>query len=711
MNSSTALTIDTRDGIASVTFDLPGAAVNKFTAAVKDELLAVFERLGADRDVRAVVVLSGKPDTFIAGADIEEFVAIGSREGAEQLSREGQAMVERVAASAKPIVAAIHGACMGGGLELALGCHYRVATTDRKTKLGLPEVQLGILPGASGCQRLPRLVGLRAALGMILAGRSVDSTRALRMGLIDELVPQPILQDVAVRAARKLADGWRPVRAHPRGPAAWLLDRNPIGRLVVAWQARRRVLKRSGGHYPAPLAALKTITRGLSRGMTAGLEREAHMFGELAVSDTSRKLIQLFFATSALKKDLGADVDPDVVPQARRLGVVGAGFMGAGIAGQAALRAKVDVRVRDMDADRVAAGVRGARRILDERRRRRRMTRHDLYRQTALISGATTYAGFGIRDVVIEAVFEDLDVKRQVIADLERVVPASCILASDTSTIPITQIQEGAENPERILGMHFFSPVEKLPLLEVIRGRHTSDLAVATAVRFGRALGKTVIVLRDAPGFWVNRILAPYMNEAAWLLTEGVRVEDIDAAMTRFGFPVGPMTLLDEVGLDVAKKASDVLHAAFGSRLAPAPVLDRLVAEGRLGRKSGRGFHRFEGGRKRDVDPTVCALVGAATAARVSPATIETRLVLPMLNEAARAFSEGVVRSPRDADIGAIFGFGFPAFRGGPLWYIDDRGAGVIVDELERLTARHGTRFEPADLLIEMARDNRTFYA
>jgi 3-hydroxyacyl-CoA dehydrogenase/enoyl-CoA hydratase/3-hydroxybutyryl-CoA epimerase len=328
-----------------------------------------------------------------------------------------------------------------------------------------------------------------------------------------------------------------------------------------------------------------------------------------------------------------------------------------------------------------------------------------------LISGSDSYSGFGMRDLVIEAVFEDLDVKRGVIADLEAVVPASAVLASNTSTIPITCLQAGARHPDRILGMHFFSPVEKLPLLEVIRGGDTSDRAVATAVRFGRALGKTVIVLQDAPGFWVNRILAPYLNEAAWLLTEGVSIAQIDRVMTDFGFPVGPITLLDEVGLDVAKKASDVLHDAFGPRLTPAPVLARLVAEGRLGRKAGRGFHRFEGGRKRGVDPSVATLIGAERTVRLPSAELEQRLVLPMLNEAARAFAEGVVRSPRDADVGAIFGCGFPAFRGGPLSHLDAVGAATVVGELRRLADRYGPRFEPADCLIEMTGANRTFHA
>lgn len=707
-----AFRTDRHGAIAVVTFDLPGESVNKITAAAKDELLEVLEGLGADSSVTAVVLTSGKADTFIAGADINAFVTIGSREHAEALSREGQAMVQRVASLGKPVVAAIHGACLGGGLELALGAHYRVATDDPKTKLGLPEVQLGILPGASGCQRLPRLIGVRAALDIILAGRSVDARRARRIGLVDECVPPAILQHTALNAAARLAGGWRPSRPQPRGLVAACLDRNRVGRMLVYWQAQRQVRRRTGGHYPAPLAALQAVRHGLSRGMDAGLRREAKLFAELTVGDVSRKLVQLFFATTALKKDFGVEVDPAAVRTVARLGVVGAGFMGAGIAGVAALQAHVDVRLRDMDLARVAKGLAGARRLLDDRLARRRLDRFEHRRVSALLSGGADYAGFGSRDLVIEAVFEDVDVKRRVLADLETVVPDTCILATNTSTIPVTRLQDGAAHPERIVGMHFFSPVEKLPLLEVIRGEHTADWTVATAVRFGREMGKTVIVLKDSPGFWVNRILAPYMNEAAWMLVEGVPIPALDRAMTRFGLPVGPITLLDEVGLDVALKASQVLHGAFGPRLAPPPVLAALVAAGRLGRKSGRGFHRFERGRRRGVDRSVNELLDVRPSRRrPSARDIETRLMLPMLNEAARAFSEGVVRSPRDADIGAIFGCGFPAFRGGPLWYIDDRGAAGVVADLERLASIHGERFAPADLLVEMARGHRKFYA
>jgi 3-hydroxyacyl-CoA dehydrogenase/enoyl-CoA hydratase/3-hydroxybutyryl-CoA epimerase len=560
------------------------------------------------------------------------------------------------------------------------------------------------------CQRLPRLVGLRPALDMILAGRSVRPTRALRMGLVDEVVPQAILRSVATGAAERLASGWRPARRTNRGGLAFLLDRNPIGRWLVFGQAGRQVRKRTGGHYPAPLAAIEVIRYGLAHGHAEGLAREAERFGELAVGGVSRRLVQIFKLTTALKRDTWADIESDIIT-VERLGVVGAGFMGAAIAGVAALRAGVDVRLRDTDWDRVARGIASARGLLDQALRRRRLDRYEHYRRLSLLSGTPDGAGFGRRDLVIEAVFEDVGVKRGAIADLARIVGGRCVFASNTSTLPIGRLQEGASRPERVVGMHFFSPVDRMPLLEVIPGPATAEWATATAVRFGRRLGKTVIVVRDSPGFWVNRILAPYLNEAGWLLEDGASIDVVDRAMTTFGFPVGPLALLDEVGLDVAAKGADVLHEAFGARFDPAPAVGRLVADGRIGRKSGRGFYRYEPGKTRQADESVRDVIRSRGATRgPSPAETERRLLLAMLNEAAHAMADGVVGSPGDGDIGAVMGLGFPPFTGGPLRYIDDQGASTVVSELEQYAGRLGPRFSPAGLLVDMARTGQRFF-
>jgi 3-hydroxyacyl-CoA dehydrogenase/enoyl-CoA hydratase/3-hydroxybutyryl-CoA epimerase len=701
----------TRDenGIVVVTFDLAGEPVNKLTSAARVELEALLTALRDDAGARAVVLISGKPDNFIAGADIEEFTALTSQDAAERLSFEGQETVSRVETFHKPIVAAIHGACLGGGLELALACHYRIATDHPKTQLGLPEVQLGLIPGAGGCQRLPRLVGARAALDMILAGKSERASKALRLGLVDELVPQSILRQVAVVAADRLVREGLPKRGGRGGFAGFVLDRTPAGRSMVYRGARKQILKKTGGHYPAPLAALEAVRVGLEQGITAGLAEEHRAFGELAVGDVSRKLVQIFFATTALKKDDGVPSGSAVPRQIRRLGIVGSGFMGAGIAGTAVLNVEVDTRLKDADLARVGKGLKTATAMLAERLERRRLTRQQYERLSALLSGSADYSGFKRADLVIEAVFEDLDTKRRVLAEVEGQVRPETIFATNTSTIPIRHIAAGARRPERILGMHFFSPVERMPLLEVIPTTATSPDTIVTAVRFGRRMGKTVIVVADRPGFWVNRILSPYLNEAGHLLQEGVPIELLDRTMTAFGFPVGPVALLDEVGLDVAEKAGSVMHEAFGERMKPAGALGRMLGATRLGRKNGRGFYRYREGHKAGVDTSVYPLLGVHPV-EAHEDLVQRRLVFTMLNEAAMACSEGVVRSPRDADIGAVFGIGFPAFRGGPLRMIDDLGPGRVVETLYQLQEQFGERFRPAASLLEMSRKSGRYY-
>ncbi len=706
-----AFRTDISSGVAVITFDLPGSPVNMISTSVATEFGAALDEAERNPAVRAMVLISGKRDSFVAGADIEEFGRLTTQAEAEAMSRQAQAMMDRVEGLLKPIVAAIHGACLGGGYELALACDWRVATDHDKTQIGLPEIQLGVIPGAGGTQRLPRLIGVRAALDLILAGKSERSSKALRLGMVDEVVPPSILRATAIRAAQRLAERGASERRPRGGIAGALLDRTPIGRRLVYSRARQAVMKKTGGHYPAPLAALEVVQAGLEHGMPSGLREEHRRFGELAVGDVSRKLVQIFFATTALKKDDGVEGPaPSDLPPVRRLGIIGAGFMGAAIAGTAALNARVEVRLKDSELERVGRGIKAALKVLDDRLKRRRLARPEHARLSQLVSGSADWSGFRRADLIIEAVFEDLNVKRSVLAEVERETSPRTIFASNTSTIPIAEIAAAASRPEHVIGMHFFSPVEKMPLLEVIPHAGTSDESVVRAVRFGRRMGKTVIVVRDSPGFWVNRILLPYMNEAGVLLAEGVPVDLIDGVMTRYGFPVGPVTLLDEVGLDVAAKAGAVMHQHFGARLEPAPVLQRMLEDGRQGRKNRRGFYRYENGDKKGVDETVYKAMGVQPLEDAAPTMVEQRLVYAMLNEAAMAAGEGVVRSARDGDIGAVFGIGFPPFRGGPLRQLDDLGAARVVEVLHGLEIAHGERFRPAAHLVEMAERGESFY-
>lgn len=706
-----AVRTDVEDGVAILTLDVPGESVNTLNAGVRREFEGLIDRLERDTSIEGAVLISGKPDVFIAGADIEEFLTLETPGDAERLSRTGQALLESLERVRVPVVAAIHGVCLGGGLETALACDYRIATDHPKTVLGLPEVQLGIFPGAGGTQRLPRLIPLPEALDMILSGRNVRPRKALKTGLVDEVVHPSILRQVAATRARELARGARRVKRGSSGAKALLLEKNPLGRAVVLRKARESVEKRTKGHYPAPLAALRAVEVGLSKGPAAGYREEARLFGEMAVTSVSRQLVFLFFATTALKKDTGTD-DPDVRPRpVQKLGILGAGFMGSGIASVAVQQGTL-VRIKDADHARVGKGYAAVRKVVEERLKKRQITRTEFDDTMALLGGTVDYSGFGNVDLVIEAVFEDLSVKHQVLREVEAVMPAHAIFATNTSTIPISRIAEASERPDQVIGMHFFSPVHKMPLLEVIRGEQTASDVIATAVAYGKKLGKTVIVVNDGPGFYVNRILFPYINEAGRLVDQGAAIDVVDKAITDFGFPVGPITLVDEVGGDVASHAARIMFDAFSDRFEPAKTLEAAVAAGRYGRKSKKGFYLYdEKGQKGEVDQSVYELTPAGSArSEFAAEEIQQRCVFSMLNEAVRCLEDGIIRSPRDGDIGAVFGIGFPPFRGGPFRYIDTIGVDVLVQQLEELNSRFPGRFQPAELLVGMARRGERFY-
>jgi 3-hydroxyacyl-CoA dehydrogenase/enoyl-CoA hydratase/3-hydroxybutyryl-CoA epimerase len=708
-----ALRYENVDGIALVTIDLPGESVNKVTARVRAEFGELLTWLEGDAAVRGIVLATGKPDTWLAGADIDEFLQISSAAEAESLSRSGQALLARIESIKVPVVAAIHGACLGGGLETALACRYRIASDDPKTVLALPEVQLGLIPGAGGTQRLPRLIGVQRALDMILTGRNVRAKKAYAIGLVDELVHPAILTDIAIDRARQLADKTLGRRSMPkgRGATAVLLEDNPLGRALLFRKAREGVLAKTHGHYPAPLAALTAVKAGYDKGRDEGYRVEARCFGEMAATEESKQLIFLFFATGALKKDTGVSPPAPEPREVDTLGVLGAGFMGAGIAA-VAVQQGTPVRLKDTDTSRVGKGLSAVSDVLRERLRKKQLTRLQLEDDLSLVGGTTDYAGFGRANLVIEAVFEDLGVKHGVLREVESVLQPDAVYASNTSTIPISRIAEAAERPTRVLGMHFFSPVHKMPLLEVIVTRRTDKDATVNAVAFGKKLGKTVIVVNDAPGFYTTRTLSAYMNEAGRLLDEGASIEAVDRALVDFGFPVGPITLLDEVGIDVGGKVGMVLADAFGARMAPSDSLRRVVESGRTGRKGRSGFYRYdESGAKSGVDPTVYELLPQGAMRRELEASeIQQRCVLAMVNEAALCLEGGVLRSPRDGDVGAVFGIGFPPFRGGPFRYVDGVGPAAIVEELRSLNDRFPGRFAPAELLVEHARANKRFY-
>ncbi len=708
MNSADGLgirhTMDDR-GIVHVVFDRPGEKVNLLSGPIFERLERLLEEIAGRDDVRGVLFRSAKPRMFVAGMDVEEIASMSDAYKASEGARFGQAVFQKIADLPVPTAAMIGGTCLGGGTELALACTWRTASDDPAVQIGLPETQIGIIPGFGGCQRLPRLVGLMAAIDLILAGKRLDGKRAFKMGLVDLVAPPAYLERETLKLLGK------DVKRRPaKRPLVWRTAESvgPLRRWLIGQARKKTAEKVSPEAYPAPFRALEAIEAAFSLPMPQGLDLEARIVGELIPTRTAKNLIWLFKSQGALKKDAGGVTAPP--RKIRRLGVLGAGIMGGGIAQLAADR-EIPVRLKDIRYDAVLTAFRTASKVWGERVKRRRMTPREAARKLAFVAPTLDDTGFSKVDLVIEAVVEDLGVKQKVLAGLEGVLSERAVFASNTSTLPITDIASRALHPERVVGMHFFNPVHRMPLVEVIAGQRTSPEAVATVHALALEMGKTPVVVRDAPGFLVNRILMLYLNEAMRLLTEGVPIEAADRAMAAFGMPLGPFALMDQVGLDTGKHAAGVLEAAFGKRIGGSGgLLQAMVSGGRLGAKNGKGFYKYAGGKATVPDPEIVVLAGSPPKRDLPVETLQERMVLAMVNEAAVCLEDGIVREPRDVDVAMVMGTGFPPFRGGLLRYADAVGIPVLVDRLSRLADGQGERFRPAGLLKEMVRTEARFY-
>ncbi len=703
------------DGIGLATFDDPARGHNVLTRKVLRTLNGVAaeaEAAAADGSLRALLFRSAKPGSFIAGADVNAIAAVDDPDLGAQAARRGQALFGRIAALPVPTVAAIRGICLGGGTELALSCDYRIADDGEGTRIGLPEVLLGILPAWGGTTRLPRLVGLSAALDMMLTGKPARVSKALRIGLVDRVLPRHQFEERSLDVARRLArgEGLPPSRkGRRRTLAGRLLDGTPPGRALVLRTAAKRVRKRTGGRYPAPLRIVDVAGRGVRGPVAASLEREARAAGELVASPECKNLMFVFRLRERARKapwSEGGKARP-----VERMAVLGAGPMGGGIAQVAAYNG-IWVRMKDVHHEAVARGLAHARSIFDGAVRRRSLRKREAGARMDRISGGVDYAGVGAADLVVEAVVERMEVKRAVLREVEGVAGPHAAIATNTSTLSVDEMAEALERPERFAGMHFFNPVHRMPLVEVVKGAATDADTVETIAALAVRLGKVPVVTRDAPGFLVNRVLGPCLNEAGHLLGEGCDAPAVDRAWKRFGMPMGPFRLIDEIGIDVMSHAGEVLARAFGERMAPAPSLVALAMSGRLGRKGDKGFYRYEGGREQGFDKSVYAdikLAGARSA--TDDARVRDRLLFAMVNEAARVLEERVVGSAADVDLGMVMGTGFSPFRGGLLKWADDRGAAQVLRTLEVLEATHGPRFAPAPLIRELGESGGTFHA
>ena len=681
------------DGIARIVIDRPTDSVN----AIDPPLIAALAKAVAEAreaQPRGLVFWSAKPDQFVGGADLNMLSIWPSAAEIREASRAVQRVFDEIAALRFVTVAAINGSALGGGYELALACDWRVAADAPSVRIGLPEISLGLLPAGGGTQRLPRLIGLPRALDNILNARRHNARRALRAGMVDEVVTAAALD----RAARDRALAGR--KNHAFGgvtaverAATWL---GPA-RAFALRTARERVIRETRGHYPAPLRAIDAITIGLADGMPAGLEAEARSFGELATSDVARNLIALFLL--GLKQRKAAAGGLPAAPAPTTIAVLGAGLMGSGIAQSAAI-ARMNVRLRDVDESALTRGLASVRSLTEDAGRKGVVDRREARRAVARVSGTTDWSGFARAELVIEAVFEELAVKRAVIAELEKVVRDDAVIASNTSALPIARIAEGARYPGRIVGMHFFSPVHRMPLVEVVRPAAADPEAVARVVAAGQALGKTVIVVRDGPGFYTTRVIGVMLGEATRLLYEGARIEDVDHAMTAFGWPVGPFTLMDEVGLTVARHAGETVATTVaegetegaGARRVARNAVAALVDAGLVGKRGGAGFYLYDG-KKRTPNPRVYELLGShPTQWQENTAQ---RLVALFVNAAASCLDAEVLRSPAEGDLGAVLGLGFPPFLGGPFRYADARGA-ALRELLRSLADRYGSHYSPS---------------
>lgn len=697
---------------AWVELDQEDSKVNKWSSPMMLRLSEVLDELRASR-FEAVVFISRKPKIFVAGADIDEIKRLQTAEEFQMAVKQGQEIFNKLEDLPMPTLAAIHGAAAGGGLEFALACDARIATEDSSTRIGLPETKLGIIPGFGGCIRLPRLIGLPNALDIILQGKMVKADKAMKMGLVDLVVHPNLLEQYARLWVKEQKGRKNSKRYQPKSLVDQFMH-SPLGRPLVFSQARKGVLKATHGHYPAPLKAIDVIEKTYGyHDRTQALQVERQAFVEVAVTEVSRNLIHVFDLTEMVKKQSGVSNPAIKARDIHHLSVLGAGTMGGGIAYVAADKG-IQVRLKDLNYQAIAKALAHAQSLWQKLLKKKAISEYEFREKMSLVSGGLDYADFKRTDLVVEAIVEDLEIKKKVFAELGSQVRDNTIVVTNTSSLSVNEMAKAYPRPEYFAGMHFFNPVDKMPLVEVIRGERTSDETIVTVFELAKRMGKMPVVVKDGPGFWVNRLLLPYMAEAAFLMQEGQDIKRVDEVYVKqFGMPMGPFALMDEVGLDVCVKVLKIFKKAFGERVEIAPLMVKLEEmKDRLGKKTKKGFYLYDAqGKRQDVDPNIYSALGLA--APRNPLTDEEcieRGVYAMVNEAARALaSDRIVGSAAEADLAMIMGTGFPPFRGGLLRYADRVGIGNILPKLEAWGRKY-PRLQPAPELREVEQKGG-FYA
>lgn len=692
---------------AELIIHTPGIKINKLDRKAFTELNEHIHFLKAKaKEIKTVLIWSDKKDMFLAGADIEEIQSMTKPEQALEMVENVQAIFQELAELPQITLAAIHGPCLGGGLELSLACDYRICSDSEKTKIGLPEIQLGVIPGAGGTQRLPRVVGLVQGITMITSAQPVDSRKALKIGLVSDVVPEENL----IQYCRELLQTKKYSKFETKTSfLQGVVEHTPLKKIVFN-KARKTIEAKTKGHYPAPLRALDVIEKTFNKEIKFGLQTEAQVFAELAVTPTAKNLINLFFNMEALKKErgVGAMEAPNFKPEKiQEIGVLGAGIMGGGIAAVASKKG-IGVRLKDISHESILTALSTAQKLFDRDLSKRKIKKAEWNKRRYRIQPTTEWNGFKHLPFVIEAVVENMDIKKKVLAELQSKLPEGAIIASNTSSLSISEMAATLKYPDKVVGMHFFNPVPMMPLVEVIRGEQTSPETIVQTVALGRQMGKTVIVVKDRPGFLINRILMPYLIECAHLQQEGFSISQIDKVATRFGMPMGPFRLLDEVGLDTGAKVAKVIAGAF-PHMQVTNAIDEMVEKGYLGKKNGKGFYVYDAkGKSKGVRPEFKSAPknpGGST-----DQLLVDRLILPMVAEAIMTLDEGIVESARELDLGLIFGIGFPPFRGGLLKWVSDEGERKILDRLNAIHNATKGRVPVPESLKTRAQNQHSFY-
>lgn len=706
-NGVAVLKVNTPDGTENRLSHDSFIALEEFLNRVDGEL----DMVESDDEIKAVVIVSGKEDSFISGTDIGEYLHFTLADEGRSYSLKAQEVSEKIENSRVPFVASIHGACLGVGLELAIACKYRIASNSGATLLGLDQIGLGLIPCAGGVHRLAKLIGTRETLDMVLSGEALDPYYSKQMGLLDEVVPEELLRDISMKRALELSNKeFKPRRQRFGGMTNALIKENPVSRRMLFDKAKKQIKENRELYVPALRMAIEALEIGVSS-FNRGLHVESVYFGELAVTGYSRQLIRTSIALDEVKNDTAfTKTGHKAGKKPEKIAVVGDELTGAGIA---CLAADNGIRVRMKGKDDTSAGIclKECFGYFMEKLGNREIDELEAERKFDLVSAASDYSGFKRANIIIESAGEDLELKREILREVESQTAGDFIYVSNSFALPIAGIAAVSVRPDKVIGMRISSPVSESELLEIAVGENTSQETVGEIVEFGKRLGKIPLVVRDRPGFYTTRIQLAYFNECLHLLSEGVGAENIEEAMTMFGFAEGPLGAMDEIGIDLVKKGSDIVYGGSGERAGAHPLLDQLLADGRTGVRGGRGFYRYGRDEKR-IDKSIYKLLSAhgEDSKGISHEYIQDRLVLALVNEAMICLQDQVIGSAKEGDVGAVLGLGFPTHKGGPFSYVDSAGAGDILKKLHNLSVRYGTRYTPPVLLKNMAVGGNKFY-